>query len=189
MSKDLPPYLIDLLKGCLKNDRKSQRNLYQDFYAYGLSICLRYSDDRDEAVELLNEAFMKIFKNLKKFDLGKPFKPWLRTVIINTCINNFRKKKLDFNTGLEAADNHASAENILSGISYQEILDMIRKLSPAYRAVFNLHVIEGYKHEEIAEMLNISIGTSKSNLSKAKTNLRVILNKYFKEDYESTKQG
>lgn len=189
MNKDLHPFTTDLLKGCLKNDRKSQRNLYQDFYAYGLSICLRYSDDREEAVELLNEAFMKIFNNLKKFDLSKPFKPWLRTVIINTCINNFRKKKLDFNTGLEEADNYAIAENILSGISYQEILDMIRELSPTYRAVFNLHVIEGYKHEEISEMLNISVGTSKSNLSKAKTNLRVILNKYFQEDYEPKRQG
>ena len=188
MSKDLHPFLTDLVKGCLENDRKSQRNLYQDFYGYGLSICLRYSENRDEAVELLNEAFMKVFKNLKKFDLSKPFKPWLRTILINTCINNFRKKKLDFNTGLEEADNQAVAENILSGISYQEILDMIRKLSPAYRAVFNLHVIEGYKHDEIAEMLNISVGASKSNLFKAKKHLRVILNEYFQEDYESTKQ-
>jgi RNA polymerase sigma factor (sigma-70 family) len=105
LSKNLHPFLTDLLKGCLKNDRKSQRNLYQDFYGYGLSICLRYSDDRDEAVEILNEAFMKIFKNLKKFDLSKPFKPWLRTVIINTCINNLRKNKLYLNKGLEESVN------------------------------------------------------------------------------------
>ena len=189
MSKNLHPSQLDLLKGCLRNDRKSQRNLYQDFYGYGLSICLRYADDRDEAVELLNESFMKIFKNLKKFDLDKPFKPWLRTIIINTCIKNFRKKKLDFTTELDESKDHSGAEEILSGISYQEILDMIRMLSPAYRAVFNLYVIEGYKHEEIAEMLNISVGTSKSNLSKAKGNLRVILKAYFQGDYERTKQG
>ena len=132
---------------------------------------------------------MKIFKNLKKFDLKKPFKPWLRTILINTCINNFRKKKLDFNAGLEEAENQPMAEEILSDISYQEILDMIRELSPAYRAVFNLHVIEGYKHEEIAKMLNITVGASKSNLFKAKNQLKMILAEYFKEDYESSRQG
>lgn len=132
---------------------------------------------------------MKIFKNLKKFDLNKSFKPWLRTILINTCINNFRKKQLHFNTGLEEVENQAMTEDILSNISYQEILDMIRKLSPAYRAVFNLHVIEGYKHEEIADMLGISVGASKSNLFKAKKHLKMILTEYLKEDYESSRQG
>ena len=187
MKKDQQSFLVDLLKGCLKNDRKSQRKLYEHFYGYGLSICLRYSDSRDEAVELLNEAFMKIFTNLKKFDLSKPFRPWLRRILINTCINNFRKKKLDFTTELGEANSHVTPDDILSGISYDEILDMIRKLSPAYRAVFNLYVIEGYKHEEIAEMLNISVGTSKSNLSKAKKNMQLILKEYFHQDYEQSK--
>lgn len=189
MSSDPQPLLRNLIKGCLKNDRKSQRNLYEHFYGYGLSICLRYSESRDEAVELLNESFMKIFMNLKKFDLTKPFTPWLRKILINTCINNFRKKKIDFTTELEADHKDYSSDNILSGITYQEILTLIRRLSPAYRAVFNLYVIEGYKHEEIAEMLNISVGTSKSNLAKAKKNMQVILREFFQEDYERTKQG
>lgn len=171
----------------MKNDRKSQRNLYEHFYGYGLSVCLRYSDSRDEAVELLNEAFMKIFTNLKKFDFSKPFKPWLRRILINVCINNFRKKKINFTTELEEANSQITPDDILSGISYDEILDMIRKLSPGYRAVFNLFVIEGYKHEEIAKMLNISVGTSKSNLSKAKKNMQIILREYFHEDYERSK--
>ena len=84
---------------------------------------------------------------------------------------------------------HSSGEDILSHISYNEILELIRKLSPGYRTVFNLYVIEGYKHEEIAAMLNISVGTSKSNLAKAKKNLRIILKEYFLEDYERSKQG
>lgn len=154
-----------------------------------MSICLRYADNRDEAAELLNEAFMKIFKNIKSFDFTKPFKPWLRKILVNTCINNYHKKKINFAEGLEAADRVPDSEEILSGISYQEILDMIRKLSPAYRAVFNLYVIEGYKHEEIAEMLNISVGASKSNLFKAKKNLQQILKEYFKEDYDRIKEG
>ena len=159
------------------------------FYGYGLSVCMRYSDSRDEAVELLNESFMKIFKNLESFDLNKPFKPWLRRILINTCINNFRKKKVEFTVGLEEASDINASDDLLSGINYEEILGMIRKLTPAYRTVFNLYVIEGYKHEEIAEMLNISIGTSKSNLSKAKKHLRVILKEYFLEDYEQSRHG
>lgn len=153
-----------------------------------MSICLRYSDDREEAAELLNEAFMKIFTNLKKFDLTKPFIPWLRKILINTCINNFRRKKIELTSELENDHGHQASDDILSGISYREILDMIRKLSPAYRAVFNLYVIEGYKHEEIAELLNISVGTSKSNLAKAKKNMQIILRDYFQEDYERAKQ-
>ena len=132
---------------------------------------------------------MKVFKNIKKFDISKPFKPWLRKIIVNTCINNYRKKKIDFTTGIEEANAVSVTNEILSSISYQEILDMIRKLSPAYRTVFNLHVIEGYKHEEIANLLDISVGTSKSNLSKAKQQLRLILKEFFDEDYERTKQG
>jgi len=132
---------------------------------------------------------MKVFTNLKKFDLAKPFTPWLRKILINTCLNNFRKKKIEFVNDLAETTSGSSSDQILSGISYQEILEMIRKLSPAYRAVFNLYVIEGYTHEEIAEMLNISIGTSKSNLAKAKRNMRAILKDYFEADYERSKQG
>jgi len=189
LNKNSHPIPENLLKGCLKNDRKSQRNLYQHFYGYGLSICLRYSENREEAVELLNEAFMKIFTNLKKFDLNKPFKPWFRQILINTCINNFRKKKIAFTTDLHEADNHFKPDEILSGISYQEILEMVRKLSPAYRTVFNLYVIEGYKHEEIAELLSISVGTSKSNLSKAKKQMQLILKDFFHEDYKQSSHG
>ena len=188
MENRSPDVLQFLLKGCLKNDRKSQRELYRQFYSYGMSICLRYADHRDEAAETLNEAFMNVFKNLGKFDFTRPFKPWFRRILINTCINNFKKKNLRFTEDVEAAANSSEAENILSGIAYDEILEMIRKLSPAYRAVFNLYVIEGYKHEEISEMLGISIGTSKSNLAKARKNLQEILKLYFKEDYERVRE-
>jgi RNA polymerase sigma-70 factor (ECF subfamily) len=189
LSRAQEPSIHNLLKGCQKNDRKSQRSLYQHFYGYSMSICLRYADNRDEAVELVNESFMKIFKNIAAFDITRPFRPWIRKILINTCINHFRKKKVDFADEFDAANNLADSEEILSGISYQEILDIIRQLSPAYRAVFNLHVIEGYKHEEIAEMLNISVGASKSNLSKAKKNLQNLLKDYFKVDYGRIEKG
>ncbi len=164
--------------------RESQKLLYQKFYSYGMSICLRYADNRDEAAEILNDGFMKIFQNIKKFDLARPFKPWLRRIMVNTAINHYNQKQRELKTDeLDNARYHSEQENILAGISYQEIIVMLQKLSPAYRTVFNLYVIEGYKHEEIASMLGVSIGTSKSNLFKAKEQLKRILNNFFETDH------
>ena len=132
--------------------------LYQEFYAYGMSICLRYADNRDEAAEILNDGFMKVFQNISRFDLTRPFKPWLRRIIVNTAINHYHQKNRALKAEeLDRVNQSASEEKILSGISYDEILEMLRKLPPAYRTVFNLHVIEGYKHEEIAAMLGVSV--------------------------------
>ena len=151
------------------------------FYAYGMSITLRYAESRDEAVAILNDAFMKVFTNIVKYDLDRPFKPWLRKIIVNTAINYYhRNKKSQHLENLEMAEGKLSTdEHITSGISYDEIITMVRQLTPGYRTVFNLFVIEGFKHREIADMLNISIGTSKSNLAKAKRNLQSILEKNF----------
>lgn len=178
----------EILIGCRKQHRGSQKLLYEEFYAYGMSICLRYADNREEASEILNDGFMKIFTNIKQFDLTKPLKPWLRKVMINTAINRFRQKQRDLESEeMEKAIQEQEAESIISGISYQEIIAMLHKLPPAYRTVFNLYVIEGYKHEEIAQMLNISVGTSKSNLFKAKDHLRKILSDFFESDYVEKK--
>ncbi|HEY8513592.1 MAG TPA: RNA polymerase sigma factor [Cyclobacteriaceae bacterium] len=176
--------VVKLLIGCRKHDRSSQKLLYQEFYAYGMSICLRYADNRDEAAEILNDGFMKVFQNIAKFDLKRPFKPWLRRIIVNTAINHYHQKNRALKAEeLDSAGQSANEEKVLSGITYDEIVQMLRKLPPAYRTVFNLHVIEGYKHEEIANMLGVSVGTSKSNLFKAKEQLRRILNKFFETDY------
>jgi len=176
--------IVALLTGCRKLHRVSQKMLYQEFYAYGMSICLRYSDNRDEAAEILNDGFMKIFQNIGKFDLKRPFKPWLRRIMVNTAINHYHQKNRVMKAeALEKVRQSAYEEKVLSGIAYHEILEMLRKLPPAYRTVFNLHVIEGYKHEEIAGMLGVSVGTSKSNLFKAKEQLKKILNNFFETDH------
>lgn len=171
--------LKKIIKGCRKRRRESQKELYKMFYAYGMSITLRYADSRDQAAAILNDAFMKVFTNIKKYDTKRPFKPWLRKIIINTAINHFHKNKHNRQwEELEMAKhNMGIEETIISGISYQEIIDMVQQLTPAYRTVFNLYVIEGFKHKEIAEMLGITVGTSKSNLAKAKRNLQSILEK------------
>ena len=153
------------------------------FYAYGMSITLRYADSRNEAVEILNDAFMKVFDNIRKYDSKKPFKPWFRQIVVNTAINHFHKNKnyRQWESLEHAASEPAVRETILSGIHYDEIVEMVQQLTPAYRAVFNLYVIDGFTHKEIAEMLDISEGTSKSNLHKAKRNLRTLLEKTITE--------
>ncbi|MEX0723556.1 MAG: RNA polymerase sigma factor [Gracilimonas sp.] len=169
--------LADILKGCRKHRRESQKELYEMFYAYGMSITLRYADSRDQAAAILNDAFMKVFDNIKTYDINRAFKPWFRSIVVNTAINAYHKnkKRIERTEALTSATGNQSEEHITSSISYDEIIQIVQKLSPAYRTVFNLHVIEGFTHEEIAGMLDISIGTSKSNLSKAKSNLRSML--------------
>ena len=182
------PHIKDLLEGCLRHDRASQKLLYQQFYSYGMGICLRYGDNRDEASEILNDGYMKLFSNLEKFDLTKPFKPWLRKILVNTSINFYHKKQLQIHTEeIAKIHNVSSTESILSGINYEEVVAHLQKLSPAYRTVFNLYVIEGYTHMEIASKLQISVGTSKSNLFKAKEQLKKILNDFFEADYVRTR--
>jgi len=169
----------EIIKGCRKRQRRSQKELYKMFYAYGMSITLRYADTRDQAVSILNDAFMKVFDNIKRYDSDRPFKPWLRQIIVNTAINHFHKNRkytlhLDYDRKTEDLGRQ---ESTISGISHQEIIDLIQQLPPAYKTVFNLYVIEGFKHREIAEKLGITVGTSKSNLAKAKKNLQVKLEK------------
>jgi RNA polymerase sigma factor (sigma-70 family) len=181
-------YIRPLLEGCLNGHRVSQKLLYQEYYSYGMSISLRYAGNRDEASEILNDSFMKIFSNLARFDLSKPFKPWLRKILVNTAINHYHKKQREVHMEeMQNAKNESDTEKILSGISYQEVIGLLQKLPPAYRTVFNLYVIEGYSHEEIAGMLNIAVGTSKSNLFKAREHLKLILNDFFQVDYARTR--
>ena len=180
-------HVKSLLEGCLRDDRTSQKMLYRVFYSYGMSICLRYADSREEAAEILNDGFMKIFSNLKKFDFNKPFRPWLRKIMVNLSINRYHQKKRKVETEKISNHNESDSEKILSGISYQEVIELIQKLPPSYRTVFNLYVIDGYSHEEIAKMLGISVGTSKSNLFKAKDQLKKIVGDFFEMDYVGTR--
>ena len=165
--------LHQLLTGCLKSDRISQKLLYKAFYGYAMGICLRYANNRYEAAEILNQGFLKVFTNLIKYDETKPFKAWLARIMINTSIDHYRSNLRMANS--EDVDNiHHLSDNITAdrNLSYNELIALVQQLSPAYRAVFNLYAIEGYTHEEIGELLHISVGTSKSNLHKAREKLK-----------------
>lgn len=172
--------LLIMIKGCLDNDRASQKALYQHFYAYGMSIGLRYTRNEDDAVMILNDGFMKVFKYLKKFDLNKPFKPWLRRIIVNTAIDHYNTQaKEPGMVDIEGLSKDDKSQDIVSGMTYQEMIGLMRKLPPSYQAVFNLHIIEGYSHEEIAKKLGVSVGTTKSNLFKAKRKMKEMLEDLF----------
>jgi RNA polymerase sigma factor (sigma-70 family) len=166
----------ELIYGCIKKDRRSQKDLYKLYYGYAMRICLRYAKSRDEAVELLNDGFMKVFMNIHRYDAEKSFNSWLSTIMINTSIDYYRSRirKIEME---ELKTNHEveDSENILSHLNYEDLIKLVQKLSYAYRTVFNLFAIDGYSHEEIAAMLSISVGTSKSNLFKARENLKKML--------------
>ncbi|WP_089321125.1 RNA polymerase sigma factor [Pontibacter ummariensis] len=178
MSETESKQVVSLLSGCLKEDRNAQRKLYKLFYGYAMSICVRYSKDAEEAREVLNDGFLKVFTRLDQYDNRKPFKGWLRRIMINTALDNYRHNLKHYYLS-DVEDNSPAAEDFGAEqqLGYDDLILLIRKLSPAYRAVFNLYAIDGYTHEEIAAMLHISVGTSKSNLAKARANLREALKK------------
>jgi RNA polymerase sigma-70 factor (ECF subfamily) len=149
-----------------------------------MKICYRYSNATEECEEIVNEGFVKLFKNIHQFDETRQedtllsLKGWFKRILINTCIDHYRKTNSSVNGHVLTHESETIADQGETGIdmlSYKEIIEAIRLLSPAYRAVFNLFVIEGLSHEEISQTLGISVGASKSNLSKARDNLRKLL--------------
>lgn len=162
--------------------------MYSSFYSYAMSICSRYASNHDDAIEILNDGFLKIFKEIHHFkpsydDNSASFKGWLRKIMVYTAIDHFRKNKKHLLNGHMDPANlqiETHEEDALDKMTHEEILNTVKQLSPAYRTVFNLFVIDGLSHEEIATKLNISTGTSKSNLAKARMHLQKILAKTHK---------
>ena len=163
----------DTVAACLRKDRAAQREVYETFFGYGMSVAIRYARDRDQAVAILHDAFLTVFRRLERYDASKPFEPWFRVIVVRAALDTLRKERKHApHVELEDYTPAFDREDTLSRIGYQELLAMVRRLSVAYRMVFNLYVIDGFKHEEIAEKLGISVGTSKSNLFKARAHLK-----------------
>jgi RNA polymerase sigma factor (sigma-70 family) len=164
------------IKNCLQKNRTSQQVLYKAFYGYAMGICLRYTNDRDEAVEVLNKGFFKVFTHLDRFDLERPFKSWLGRIMMNTSIDHYRANlKMAYHQDLDEAAHISGGDLSDSNLNYNDLIAMVQQLPPAYRTVFNLFAIDGYTHEEIADLLKISVGTSKSNLHKARKKLKQLI--------------
>ena len=150
--------------------------LYQQFYGYAMGVSLRYSNSRNEAIEIVNLGFYKVLTQLNKYDRKLSFKGWLRRIMINTAIDYYRRNaKHQHFVDVSYAKDESVNFDALDQLSEKEILAAIQQLPPSYKMVFNLYVIEGFKHEEVAEKLGISIGTSKSNLAVARNKLQKLL--------------
>jgi RNA polymerase sigma factor (sigma-70 family) len=155
-----------------------------------MGICLRYSRSREEATEILNDGFVKIFSKLDKYSPGLSFKGWLRKVMINSAIDYFRRNEKHYHSlDISHIQHESSSENVFDTLGEQEIIAAIQLLPPSYRMVFNLYVIEGFKHEEIANKLNISVGTTKSNLAIARNKLKKMLLSEQAEKLKHEKNG
>ncbi|MCY7358713.1 MAG: RNA polymerase sigma factor [Rudanella sp.] len=176
--------LPELLAGCLRNQRRSQELLYRQFYGYAMSICMRYTNSREQALDVLNDGFLKVFTRLDQYDTTQPFKGWLRRIMINTALDQYRASVRHQHEDLSEA-MHASTDtaDVHSQLAHEELIELIQQLSPAYRLVFSLYVIDGYNHEEIATRLLISVGSSKSNLARARENLRAMIQKKTNDEY------
>lgn len=170
---------------CKKSDRRAQEQLFRKFYGKMMAVCLRYIHDRDSAQEVLQEGFIKVFENIKGYDNKGSFEGWVRRIMANTAIDAIRKIRKDtllsddVNDFKYMPDEDAAEEWDITLLKAEVAMEAIQQLSPAYRTVFNLYVMEEYTHKEIAEVLGISEGTSKSNLAKAKMNLQHFLKQKF----------
>ena len=169
-----------IIEGCAKHDRKAQQELYDKYARLLLGICLRYSSDKAEAEDILQESFLKIFFNIKDFSGTGSFVGWLRKVAVNTAITHYHKN-LKFRYHIEI-DEYVSVETGVTSFeedffTSDELYKVLNELPSGYRMVFNLYAIEGYKHKEIAELLGIDTNTSKSQYSRAKAAIREKLEK------------
>lgn len=168
----------EIILGCKEGKAAFQEKLYKLYAGRMMAVCSRYTRSRFEAEDIFHEAFVKAFNAINTYN-GGSFEGWMRQIFVNTAINHYHKNRrfLDQKDYSEVEESTPSGEDIISAISGQELLALINQLPEGYRLIFNLYVVEGYNHREIADMLNIAEGTSKSQLAKAKSHLKKTLQK------------
>ncbi|NII28329.1 sigma-70 family RNA polymerase sigma factor [Pseudoflavitalea sp. X16] len=177
----------DLIKGCIAGDRRMQEELYRRFAPKMYAVCLRYANNTNDAQDLLQEGFIKVYKNLHRFRAEGSFEGWVRRVFVNTSIEHFRKKSAQLSSVSEREENTIEDADItaLDSLAEKDIINIVQELSPGYRTVFNLYVVEGYSHKEIGQLLGISEGTSKSQLARAKSILQKKITQYLNDTKKS----
>ncbi|WP_149240430.1 sigma-70 family RNA polymerase sigma factor [Dyadobacter sp. 32] len=168
--------LSDILDGCRNQKHAAQKQLFEAYYSFGINICLRYADNREEAEEMFDDGFLRVLAKIEYYDPGQSFDAWFRTVIIRSAIDHYRRHKSSIAfTSIEDAYDIGYDEGLFDRLSAEEILAVVQLLPPSYRTAFSLHVVDGYTHPEIARMLGINEGTSRSNLAKARIKLQELL--------------
>ena len=175
-----------IIRGCITGERKSQKQLYERYYGYAFKIAFRYIYRYDKVADVVNDAFVKLFRHITQFtshtegETEPRLMAWIKKIVVNTAIDELRKNNLMPQIGgipensWDEPGSSAGADNM---VLYKELIIHVKSLPPSYGAVFNMYVIDGYSHPEIAEQLGISVGTSKSNLFKAKAFLQKLINK------------
>lgn len=168
----------ELIRNCIKQDRKAQELLYHTFSKKMYGVCLGYAKDRDDAKDILQEGFIKVFTNLKNYTTEGNLEGWIRKIIVNTAIDHYRKStKEHTSVNIENIPEIETSCSVLEAMGAKELIVLIHKLPEGARIIFNLYVVEGYTHKEIAEIMNISEGTSKSQFSRGKQLLQAWLGK------------
>lgn len=179
----------ELVDGCLANDRRAQQRVHELFYGKMMAVCMRYTKNTDQAKDILQDGFIKVFRSMESYNRAGSFEGWIRRIIVNTAIDHFRRSKNAYlllgeersieDFGDEDAEDTLAEEegDDLPDLKPADVINAMQKLTPAYRTVFNLYVFEEMTHKEIADSLGINVGTSKSNLAKAKANLKKLLRK------------
>ena len=179
---DAVPSEPELIRGCRRGHGPSQEALYRRFWSFAMSIALRYAPSRDDAVELANDAFLRALTSLDRFEDGRPFKPWFRSLLVRLAIDRHRStRRYHATIAPEAEPPEVSVDaRSLDALAADDILRLFDDLSDVQRTVFNLYEIEGYTHDEIADLLDIAPGTSRSHLTRAKSRLRELYDQHIR---------
>lgn len=170
----------ELIRCCIKENRDCQRKLYEMFAPKMFALCLRYTNSREDAEDALQESFVRIFDNLDKFRFEGSFEGWLRRITVHTVLRLVQKKSpLKFAEDMETVKTADTAPDVLGKMGERDLMSLISKLPQGYRVVFNMFAIEGYSHAEIANQLNISEGTSRSQYARARKHLQHFVNNMY----------
>lgn len=180
MPPERDPTDATLIQGCKRNDPPSQEALYRRYWSFAMSVCLRYAPTRDDALELAHDAFLKAFQSIGAVDEARPFRPWFRSVLVRAAIDRHRSTRRYHATIAPEADppDEGVAPEQPGALEVEDLLALLAALSDVERAVFNLSEIEGYTHDEIAGLLGIAAGTSRSHLTRARRRLRSLYHRH-----------
>ncbi len=168
--------LYQIIKRCQKGDRHAQFRLYEAFHGWSLAVCRRYNRSEETAQECVQDGFFKVFTKIHQYNNAEPFLPWLKTVMIRTCIDHHRANfKEPEKVELETVSDESDLAEVMVNMDVEHLLFSLRQLPPAYQMTLNLYAIEGHSYQEIANMLGVNMGSVKSNLSKARSSLKKLL--------------
>jgi len=169
-----------IIQGCIRQNEKSREVLYRKFFGYAMSVALLYAKERNDAIEIVDDSFIKVFHEIKRYDTSKPFKIWLRKIVINTAIDKYRKElKRGVMVDVQELTLQDSHQDVVGSITFKEIINMLKYLPQLHRTVFCLYEIEGYSHEEISKELRIPESSSRVYLSRSRKRLQEIFKLHF----------